>query len=127
MCAVTAARQRLGLDGERVAARWLRSRGWRILAHRFRWGHRDIDLVVERDRTVAFVEVKSRRGSRFADPVQAVDWRKQREVTRTAAVWVARNGEEGLAYRFDVIGVLFTPSGVRVRHVEQAFFARDLP
>ena len=124
---MSAARQAFGLEGERVAARWLRARGWRILAHRFRIGHRDIDLVVERDRTVAFVEVKARRGSRFGDPVQAVDWRKQRELARSAAVWVERRGEAGLAYRFDVIGVLFTPSGVRVRHVEQAFFARDLP
>lgn len=124
---MSAARQALGLDGERVAARWLRARGWRIVAHRYRSGRRDIDLVAEREGTVAFVEVKARRGNRFGDPVQAVDWRKQRELARSAATWVERHGEAGLAYRFDVVGVLFTPSGIRVRHVEQAFSVAHLP
>src|SRR5829696_8373688 len=118
---MSVATQALGETGERVAARWLVRRGWRVLAWRFRSGHRDIDLVVERDGTVAFVEVKARHGDRFGDPVQAVDWRKQRQLIRSAQCWVEQNGSPSLAYRFDVIGVLFTPRGVRVRHVEQAF------
>ena len=125
---MSAARQACGAAGERVAARWLVSRGWRILARRFRSGRRDIDLVAERDGTVAFVEVKARHGDRFGDPVQAVDWRKQRQIVRSAVAWVERHGAEGRAYQFDVIGVLFSSSGrIRVRHLEQAFIARDLP
>jgi len=127
LAGMSAARQSLGLEGERVAARWLRTRGWRIVAHRFRSGRRDIDLVVERAGTVAFVEVKARRADCHGDPVEAVNWRKQRELGRSAAVWVERHGSPGLAYRFDVIGVLFTPAGVRVRHVEQAFSVQNLP
>ena len=57
---MSSARQAFGELGERVAERWLRARGWRILARRFRSGHRDLDLVAERDGTVAFVEVKAR-------------------------------------------------------------------
>ena len=82
---MTATRQALGELGERIAARWLRRGGWRIVAHRFRSGHRDIDLVVERDGTVAFVEVKARRSGGFGGPVEAVGWRKQRELARSAA------------------------------------------
>ena len=111
----------LGEHGERVAARWLVRKGWRILARRFRCGHRDIDLVARRGGTVAFVEVKARRDRTFGDPVAAVHWRKQRELGRSARVWVARFGEPGLAYRFDVIGVLADGRRVRVRHVEDAF------
>jgi putative endonuclease len=111
----------LGLLGERIAERWLRSKGWQTLARRFRSGHRDIDLVAERSGVVAFVEVKARRGVHFGDPVEAVNWRKQRELRRSAQVWIDRFGHPAFSYRFDVVGVLVAGSRVRVRHVENAF------
>ena len=118
---MSAARQAFGELGERIAERWLRRRGWRVMQRRFRSGHRDIDLVVERDGLVAFVEVKARRGDRFGDPVEAVNWRKQKELGRSARVWIDRHGRSLEAYRFDVIGVLVAGSRVRIRHVENAF------
>ena len=118
---MSAARQALGEFGERVAERWLRLRGWRVVQRRFRTGHRDIDLVVEHEGLVAFVEVKARRGDTFGDPVGAVNWKKQKELGRSARVWIARHGRGSDAYRFDVIGVLVDGSRVRVRHVEDAF------
>lgn len=125
---MSAARQQLGELGERIAARWLVGRGWRILARRFRSGHRDLDLVAERGGVVAFVEVKARRSDLFGDPVQAVHWRKQREIARSASVWAERHGRAALTYRFDVIGVAFDGRRrVRVRHVENAFSLRGLP
>ena len=121
---MSTATQELGELGERVAARWLRRRGWRIVASRFRSGHRDIDLVAEREGTGSFVEVKTRRGERFGGPVGAVGWRKQRELTRSAHVWMDRHGAADRTYRFDVIGVVIRGESVRVRHVENAFAPR---
>ena len=118
MSAVT---QAFGELGERVAARWLSRQGWRVMNRRFRSGHRDIDLVVERDGLVAFVEVKARHGDRFGDPVEAVNWKKQRELARSAHVWIERHGRPGESYRFDVFGVLVQGESVRVRHVPDAF------
>ncbi len=117
-------RQALGALGERVAERWLRARGWRVVTRRFRSGHRDVDLIVERPGLVAFVEVKARRGPAFGGPLEAVHWRKRRELVRSAHVWVARHGAPDTAYRFDVIGVAFGPGAtptVCVRHVADAF------
>ena len=94
------------------------------MQRRFRNGHRDIDLVAERDGLVAFVEVKARKGAEFGLPVEAVNWRKQRELTRSAHVWIERHGRPDEAYRFDVIGVLMVGSTVRIRHVEDAFSIR---
>ena len=118
---MSAARQAFGELGERIAERWLRRRGWRVVQRRFRSGHRDIDLVVEQDGTVAFVEVKARRGADFGGPVQAVNWRKRRELERSAKVWIERHGRDAEEYRFDVVGVLLTGADVRVCHVENAF------
>jgi putative endonuclease len=116
--------QALGELGERIAERWLARRGWRLVGRRFRNGHRDIDLIVEGPDTVVFVEVKARRAGDFGDPVEAVDWRKQRELVRSARVWMDRFGAPGRAYRFDIVGVLVDGRSVRVRHVENAFELR---
>lgn len=118
---MSAATQEFGELGERIAERWLRRNGWRLVQRRFRNGHRDIDLIVERDETVVFVEVKARRGSEFGDPVEAVNWSKQKELARSASVWIDRHGRPSESYRFDVVGVLVEGERVRVRHVPNAF------
>ncbi len=113
--------QALGERGERIAESWLRARGWRTLDRRFRNGHRDLDLVMERSGIVAFVEVKARRGSAFGTPIEAVDWRKRRELIRSAMVWLDRRGGNGDSYQFDVVGVLLDGERVRIQHVPDAF------
>ena len=118
---MSAARQALGELGERVAERWLVRAGWRVVARRFRSGHRDLDLIVEQGGPVAFVEVKARRSAAAGGPVEAVGWRKRRELVRSAQVWISRHGLPGAAYRFDVLGVLIDAGGARVRHVQNAF------
>ena len=124
---MSAARQAFGLKGERVAEKWLRVHGWEIAERRFKNGHRDIDLVATREvrggveRTVAFVEVKTRANDTFGGPVAAVSWRKQRELSRSAKVWMSRFQRPGDTFRFDVIGIILGPQNVRVQHVENAF------
>jgi putative endonuclease len=122
---MTKARQRMGLQGEHVAAKWLNVHGWEIAERRFRNGRRDIDLVATRSepagRTVAFVEVKTRASADFGGPVSAVNWRKQRELCRSAKVWMSRFEKPGDTFRFDVIGVILGRENVRVQHVENAF------
>ena len=122
---MSAARQAFGELGERIAERWLRRSGWRVIQRRFRSGHRDIDLVMERDGTVAFVEVKARKGASFGQPVEAVNWKKQKELTKSAQVWIDRHGRSSEVYRFDVVGVLVSDGRVRVRHVPDAFRVSD--
>jgi len=121
----------MGIRGERVAEKWLHVHGWQIAERRFRNGHRDIDLVAIRPepagtgRTVAFVEVKTRASADFGGPVSAVNWRKQRELCRSAKVWMSRFQEPGDTYRFDVIGVILGKENVRVQHVENAFLIQS--
>ena len=123
------ARQTMGLRGEHVAAKWLHIHGWQIAERRFRNGRRDIDLVATRSeqagRVVAFVEVKTRASADFGGPVSAVNWRKQRELSRSAKVWMSRFQKPGDTFRFDVIGVILGSDNVRVQHVENAFLVQS--
>lgn len=118
---MSTARQEFGELGERIAERWFRRLGWRVVNRRFKNGRRDIDLVVERQGTVAFVEVKARKGEEFGGPVAAVNWRKQKELAKSASVWIDRHGQPLETYRFDVVGVLVNGERVRIRHVPDAF------
>lgn len=122
---MTKATNDFGELGERIAARWLEKRGWRTIARRFRSGRRDIDLVMQREGTIAFVEVKARSGTEFGDPVEAVHHRKQRELTKSAQSWIDRHGRAEEEYRFDVVGVLVADQKVYIRHIPGAFGLKD--
>jgi len=110
-------RQKRGLAGEGQAIRYLLSRGWSLVAHRFRMGHTEIDLIVRRGQLVAFVEVKTRRGTAFGTPFEAVTGAKRRDIVKAARAWVDRHGRPSDIYRFDCIGV----ADGKLDHLEDAF------
>jgi putative endonuclease len=120
-------RQILGLKGERIAAEWLRRRGWTILAHRFRAGHRDIDLIAARydaeagERVVAFVEVRTKTSVEYGFPIETVRRKKQQELRRAARVWIASNRRSRDVYRFDFVGVVVGGDRPDVEHVIDVF------
>jgi putative endonuclease len=123
---VTDRRQRLGRLGERVAAEHLIRRGFRILEcnYRTRWG--ELDIVACDGRTIAFVEVKSRRlipGT--GSPFESINPRKRHQVRRMAGSWLSERADRPIAtdLRFDAIGVTFDQLErlVSLEHLEGAF------
>jgi putative endonuclease len=115
-------RQILGLQGERTAIAFLTSCGWSVEAHRFKLGRHDLDLVIRKGTTVAFVEVKTRRGSTCGSAVEAVSTRKQRDIARVASVWILRHGRPDDEYRFDLLAVQQLRGGEpSVEHVPDAW------
>jgi putative endonuclease len=116
------ARQVRGLLGEHVAMAYLISAGWEIEAHRFRLGHHEVDLIARRGATVAFVEVKTRRGPSHGSGLEAVGRRKQQAIARVAEIWRLRFGHSADVYRFDLIVVQEGPgAGPLIEHVEGAW------
>ncbi len=118
---MTQATNDFGALGERIAARWLERQGYTVLARRWRSGHRDIDVIAERDGVVAFVEVKTRAAMEFGDPVEAVHAQKRRSLVRSAREWMAHHEGAHSEFRFDVIGILLRDRSAWVRHIESAF------
>src|SRR5438477_111230 len=93
-------------------------RGYRILDTN-RWlGGAELDLVVRRGRRLVFVEVKSKSGTTFGDPLEMVDETKVWRLRTAADAWLARHPElRGLEVRFDVIA----DRAGRLQHVPNAF------
>jgi len=110
-------RHRQGVAAEARAMRYLQSRGWAVVAHRFRAGRAEIDLIARRGHLVAFIEVKFRRGEGFGSPLEAVTGAKRRELVKAARAWVDRCGLPSDVYRFDCIAI----QNKTLDHVEDAF------
>lgn len=107
---------------EALAEAALRERGWRVLDRNVRFLRKEIDLVVERDGVVAFVEVKGRSGPEYGHPLEAITWRKRKAVSIAARVWMARSEVPARAYRFDAVAVKVDAHGVvEIEHVEGAW------
>ena len=115
-------RQLRGLWGERTAMAYLVSCGWEVEAHRFKLGRHDLDLVVRRGNTVAFVEVKTRHALTQGSGIEAVGARKQSTIAKVGSLWRLRYGRPEDEYRFDVVAVRDLGNGhCTVEHVEDAW------
>jgi len=107
-----------GHAAERKAIRWYRLRGWKILGENVWAGGNELDLIVRRGRSLRFVEVKAKSGSRFGDPLEMVTAEKRQRLRRAAQAWLGARPELGrLAVGFDVIAV----RDGRVQRLPQAF------
>jgi len=96
----------LGDRAESAAFDYLVKQGLRPVARNFRCRGGEIDLIMLHDRCLAFVEVRYRTTSKFAQPGHTVDRRKQRKIIRTAAMFYARNRSYAShVMRFDVVAI----------------------
>lgn len=120
-------RHLIGAAGERVAGRYLRQRGHRIIARNARTRRGELDLITMADATLVFVEVKTARArARGAmNPVLSVTPRKRTRVRMLAREWLAATPAPGPyeRIRFDVIAIVLDPVAgrARVQHIEAAF------
>jgi len=119
---MTRQRRAVGAYGERIAARHLQDQGFVVLSRNWRCADGELDLVLRDGEEVVFCEVKTRRGTRFGTPSEAVDHRKVRRLRQLAVRWMAETGVRPHGIRFDVVEVLPQPRGAtRVVHIRAAF------
>lgn len=114
----------LGELGERMAARYLKRQGYQIVGRHQRTKYGELDLVAVEGRTIVFVEVKARRSHDAGHPAEAVDARKQAQLTRLARAYLKRHGLLNHAARFDVVAITWPESGQpTIEHFKHAFEA----
>jgi putative endonuclease len=119
---MTKVRQAVGAHGERLAEQHLAAQGLVVLARNWRCAEGEIDLIL-RDRTdVVFCEVKTRRGTLFGTPAEAIRPDKVRRLRRLANRWLAEASVRPREVRFDVVEVVLRPTGpAAVEHTRAAF------
>lgn len=91
MAATTTA---IGRAGEARAQRFYVAHGYAIVAANVRVAGVEVDLVVRRGAELLFVEVKTKRGDEFGDPLEMVDERKLRRLRRAAETWLALHPDD---------------------------------
>ncbi|HEX4018836.1 MAG TPA: YraN family protein [Frankiaceae bacterium] len=119
----------VGRFGEQTAARYLEAAGLTIVERNWRAPRvagsdlrGELDLVACEGDALVVVEVKTRSGTGFGTPAEAVTADKARRVRRLAVAWLAGHpGERRTSVRFDVVSVVRGPEGVTVEHLRGAF------
>ncbi len=104
----------LGDRGERIAARFLKRQGMRVLTRGYATGQGEVDLICRDGETLVFVEVKSRRRG---EPAEAVTPEKQRRLTLAGLHFLRRHDLLEIPCRFDVVAVVW-PEGAEVPTIE---------
>ncbi|OHV38164.1 MULTISPECIES: YraN family protein [Pseudofrankia] len=120
------AKDELGRFGEDLAARHLVESGAEILDRNWRCREGELDIVAREAGTLVFCEVKTRSGTRFGTPAEAVAGRKAARVRLLAVRWLAAHPRLRGPVRFDLLAVSRdlipgVPEAMRVEHRRGAF------
>ena len=111
-----------GAWGEDLALRYLSQKGYVLLERNYRNRYGELDLILEHENVLVFVEVKLRRGTGFGHPLEAVTPRKQASIRSLARQYLRdRRPRFFDALRFDVVGILVGNDEPEVVHIENAF------
>jgi putative endonuclease len=121
---MTRSRNPTGAIGEQKACDWLIGQGFHLIARNWRCQEGEIDIVALEGDTLIFLEVRTRTTTRFGTAEESVDWRKQRQVRRLAAIFLTTVCPPFRRFRFDVIVVYLkrnTDEVTEIRLIRNAF------
>lgn len=111
----------LGRRGEELARRFLQKAGYRILQTNYRGLLGEIDLVAREGGCLVFVEVKTRSTAAYGHPLESINSRKQRQLSKAAGEYLAANGGADQPCRFDAVSVLLAGDEPLIELVRNAF------
>ena len=98
-------KRRLGQKGEEIAAAYLGEQGYEVLARNWRCPAGELDIVAREGQTLAFVEVRTRRGDRFGTPEESITPTKQAKLVELAQTYLQEHDLADENWRIDVVAV----------------------
>lgn len=115
-------RKAVGDLGEKLAAEYLKKRGYRILETNFRCREGEIDIIAQDKDYLVFVEVRTRRGSEFGTPEESVTTAKKEKLTSVALAYLQTHRKSPPLQRFDVVAIELDREGKssRIELIENA-------
>jgi putative endonuclease len=109
-----------GRESEKIAARYLVSKGFRILETNYRYRSKEIDIIAMLKGLLVIVEVKTATHEGDERPDDLVNIRKQQHLVSAAESYIMTHNIDA-EVRFDVIFV-YRAEGNRIEHIEDAFY-----
>jgi putative endonuclease len=115
-------RKSLGDFGERLAATHLEAGGYTVITRNYRTREGEIDVIARKDGVLAFVEVRSRRGTRMGSAAESITRSKAERMVMMAEAYASQHSGLPASHRIDVVAIDFTPAGklASLRHIENA-------
>lgn len=112
----------IGNEAEKLAAEWLKSKGYQFIEANYRYKHAEIDLVMKHKGLLIFIEVKFRGGTGYGYAEEFVDFRKRQLTIRAADNFIyERDWHKDI--RFDIVGVYRDKYGqMAFKHFQDAFY-----
>jgi putative endonuclease len=110
-----------GQQIEKAVGRFLQKQGLRLITRNYHSRHGEIDLIMQDNEVLVFVEVRYRADSRYGTPAETVNYHKQSRISRTAAVYLQSEKPEHSSCRFDVVAVSPSAKGLDMQWIQNAF------
>ena len=98
-------RKKLGGDGEQLARVYLKKNGYRILDENYATPFGELDFVGIDADALVFIEVKTRRSSRYGNPLNAITYRKRNSIIKSALYYLGQKKFQFSTYRFDTVSI----------------------
>ncbi len=114
-------RQHTGQAGEQIAADYLNRNGFKILHTNWRVGHKELDIVAEKNNCLHIVEVRSLNSAYFMEPQQSIDKTKQRHLVSAANSYVQRY-KHLQEVQIDVISIVFHGAEHTLEYIPNAVY-----
>lgn len=118
---LTQARLELGRYGEDLAYKRIKRLGYRKIIRNYRCPLGEVDLIANDGDTLVFIEIKTRRGKPTGYAKEAVDARKQRQLSKVALAYMKSNNCSDAKARFDVIAISIKEDKPEIEVVKNAF------
>jgi putative endonuclease len=113
-------KQEKGNKAEEMAARMLEKKGYEILDRNYTHGKGEIDIIVQKDDWLIFVEVRARSNTDYGFPEETISKSKANLIMKTAENYIFDNDWRG-KIRFDIVAIL-VGQVFEIQHFEDAFF-----
>lgn len=101
-------KQRIGQKGEKIARQFLLQLGYKIIARNFLCRFGEIDIIAKHERTIVFIEVKTRSSDIFGLPQEAIRKDKIKHLRRCAQFYIKNYADPEENFRFDAVSIVLS-------------------
>lgn len=116
-----ASHNELGKNGEDLAIDFLLKNGYEIIARNYTYQKAEVDIIAQKENTLAVVEVKTRTSADFGDPQQFLKPKQIQRIVKAVDEFINSNDMD-VEVRFDIIAIVLNKKGMSLEHLENAFY-----